>query len=71
MSERVVDAVERLKNVFQAIPGTQLSVAQAARLSGIDPSLCESVISALEDVHFLQRTQDGRYIYRRTDLPRT
>jgi hypothetical protein len=71
MGERVVEAIDRLKSVFREIPGTHLSIDQASRLSGIEPSLCESVISALEDAHFLKRTQDGRYRYGGTDSPRS
>jgi hypothetical protein len=70
MSEGVVAAVERLKGVFREIPGTHLSVEQASRLSGIEPSLCESLILALEDARVLNRTVDGRYFYRGTDSPR-
>ena len=53
MPERILQAVDRLKTLFEEIPGTQLSVAQASSLAGVEPSLCESVISALEDAHFL------------------
>jgi hypothetical protein len=63
MAERVIDAVQRLKSVFQEIPGTQLSVAQASRLTGMEPWLCESVVSALEQARVLKRTRDGRDLY--------
>lgn len=66
---RVVEAVERLKGVFLEIPGTRLSTAQAARLSGLDETYCESVLSALEDTRFLKRTGDGRYRHRAGDSP--
>lgn len=69
MSERVVEAVQRLKNAFREIPGTHLSAAEASRLTGIEPSLCESLISALEDARVLRRTADGRYFYRGADFP--
>jgi hypothetical protein len=69
MPERILEAVGRLKTLFEQIPGTQLSVGQASRLAGVEPSLCESVISALEDAHFLKRTQDGRYVHTGTDSP--
>jgi hypothetical protein len=68
-SPRVVEAVERLKGVFLEVPGTRLSAGQAARLSGIDPTLCESVLSALEDARFLRRTADGHYRHRAVDSP--
>jgi len=69
MPERIIEAVDRLKSVFLEIPGTHLSVAQASRLSGVEPSLCESLISALEDANFLKRTRDGRYRFGGTDSP--
>lgn len=58
---RIAEAVQRLKGVFLEVPGTQLSPAQATRLSGLDRGLCESVLLALEDEHFLKRGRDGRY----------
>ncbi|HEY7293182.1 MAG TPA: hypothetical protein VH583_25325 [Vicinamibacterales bacterium] len=70
MPQRVIEAIKRLTIVFQEIPETQLSVAQASRLAGVDPSLCEPVISALEDAHVLKRTHDGRYLYRPADASR-
>ena len=58
---RVTDAVQRLRGVFLEVPGTQLSLAQASRLSGLDQPMCESVLSALEDAQFLKRGRDGCY----------
>jgi len=66
---RVAEAIERLKGVFLEVPGTHLSTAQAARLSGLDEALCVSVLSALEDARFLKRTRDGRYRHRTADSP--
>jgi hypothetical protein len=60
---RIADAVQRLKGVFLEVPGTQLSVVQASELSGLEPSVCESVLSALEDARFLKRGRDGRYLH--------
>ena len=58
---RIADAIQRLKGVFMEVPGTQLSVAQAVQLSGLEASTCEYVLAALEDVRFLIRGKDGRY----------
>ena len=58
---RIADAVHRLRGVFLEVPGTQLSLAQASRLSGLDQPMCESVLSALEDAQFLKRGRDGCY----------
>jgi len=69
MSERIVEAVERLKSVFQESPGTHLTAAEASRLTGIAPSLRESLISVLKDARILRHAADGRYRYQGTDRP--
>ena len=58
---QVVVGVQRLKGVFLEIPGTRLTLADAAKLSGLDGPICEAVLGALEDAHFLKRSADGRY----------
>jgi hypothetical protein len=58
---RVTEGLERLKGVFLEIPGTQMNVADAARLSGLDHALCGVILSALEDARFLRRGRDGLY----------
>ena len=64
---RVAEAVQRVKGVFLDVPGTQLSIAQTSRLSGLEQDMCESVLLALEDAHFLKRARDGRYSRRTND----
>lgn len=54
-------AVERLKAVFLEVPGTQLSLGEASRLSGLEPGLCEPVLDALVAARFLTRGRDGRF----------
>jgi len=66
---RVVEAVLRVKAVFIEMPGTQVTLADAARLSGLDTPLCELVLSTLEQTHFLTRGRDGLYTRRTTDSP--
>ena len=63
------EAVERLKGVFLEIPGTRLTVGGAARLAGVDRTLCHEIMVALEDARFLKRGRDGRYRYRARDSP--
>jgi hypothetical protein len=70
MTKRVLVAVDRVKSVFEEIPGTLLSIDQASRLAGVERSLCESIISALEDARLVRRTPDGRYRSEWTDSPR-
>jgi hypothetical protein len=66
---RVADAIERLKGVFLEIPGTQLSVADATRLSGLDRNTCGAVLHALEDVRFIKRASNGLFVRRAADTP--
>ena len=66
-SPRVVDAVQRLKGIFLEMPGTQLSMADATRLSGLDRPICRIVLEALEDARFLKRRDDGIFLLRTRD----
>jgi hypothetical protein len=68
---RVNDAVLRLKAVFLEMPGTRLTPADAARLSGLDAPLCQLILYTLEETDFLKRGQDGLYMRRTLDSPRS
>ena len=59
---RVVDAVRRLKGIFLEMPGTELSMADATRLSGLERPVCRIVLEALEESHFLKRRRDGVFM---------
>ena len=52
---------QRLKAMYQEMPGMRLSVADAARLAGLDPAVCREILEALADVHFLKRARDGTF----------
>lgn len=65
---RVAEALQRVKGVFLELPGTPLSVDQVCQLSGLEQDMCESILLALEDAHFLTRARDGRYSRRAEDL---
>ena len=58
---RVVTALNRLKEPFLAVPGTEMSLADAASLSGLDSHLCGVLLSALVDRRFLVVGADGVY----------
>ena len=62
-------AIARLKEVFIEIPGTELSAADAARLSGLERTVCGAVLRALEDTRFLARRRNGRFVRRVADSP--
>jgi DNA-binding IclR family transcriptional regulator len=63
----VTEAVERLKAVFVEIPGTQLSLADASRLSGLERTTCRVVLEVLEDARLITRARNGLFIGRSPD----
>jgi len=50
--------------MFLEVPGTRLSAGQAARLAGIEPSLCRQILGSLLDSDFLKLSQDGTFMLR-------
>jgi hypothetical protein len=66
---RIIDAIERIKGVFLEVPGTQLSPAEASRMSGFEKATCVAVFQALEDSRFLARTRAGLFVRRSSDSP--
>jgi len=52
---------QRLKAMYQEMPGMRLSAVDVARLAGLDPSVCRDILEALADVHFLKRGHDGTF----------
>ena len=65
----VIDAVDQLKAVFLEMPGTRLTVAEAARLSGVEFPVCGSILNALTDAGFLRQRAGGVFVRRGTDSP--
>jgi hypothetical protein len=61
------EAVERLRGMFLDVPGTRLSVGEAARLSGVEHSICGDVLEALFQTCFLKRGLGGTFIRRQAD----
>jgi hypothetical protein len=51
--------VQRVRSEFNEMPGLRLTPAQAARLLGLQPPTCLSVINALVGAAFLRWTPDG------------
>jgi len=58
---RVVTALCRLKEPFLEVPSTEMSLSDAARLSGLDSNLCGLLLNALVDRRFLTVGPDGAY----------
>jgi DNA-binding IclR family transcriptional regulator len=61
---RVSEAVARLRGVFLETPSTELSLADAVRLSGVERPTCRIILEALEDARFLARDSRGLFIRR-------
>jgi hypothetical protein len=66
-SIRVVVALGRLKNLFLEFPDTLVSPDEASSLLALEPHQCQALLSALEDVRFLERTAQGKYSLRYTE----
>ena len=54
--------VERVRGEFLEMPDLQLTMAQAARLWGLDSAACRQVIDALVESAFLRWTAGGKII---------
>ena len=59
---RITEGVERLRSVFLDTPGTQLSVGDASKLSGLEWHTCRVVLEAFEDARFLMRGPNGLFV---------
>jgi hypothetical protein len=53
--------LRRIKAEYTEMPGLRLTVAQAARLWGLDRPSCLDVLDRLIGERFLQRRPDGTY----------
>ena len=61
-SRVVQDLVRRVRGEFLEMPGLRLTMQQARRLWRLDETLCNAVLAALVDAHFLARTSDGAFV---------
>jgi hypothetical protein len=52
-------AANRVRKEFLEMPGLRLTIRQAARLWGLEPTACEHVIEVLVRSEFLRRVPDG------------
>jgi len=50
---------DRLRGIFLEVPGPRLSVSQAARLAGVEPSVCRLILETLAQSQFLKSAPDG------------
>ena len=54
--------VDRVRGEFIEMPGLQLTMAQAARLWGMEQAACKAVIDALVEASFLRWTPAGTVV---------
>lgn len=54
--------LERLRAEFVEMPGLRVTVAEAQRLCGVEPTMCQAVLDALVDASFLYVKADGTYV---------
>ena len=54
--------VERVRGEFIEMPGLQLTMAQAARLWGLDLTACRNVVDVLVESAFLRWTAGGKIV---------
>jgi hypothetical protein len=52
----------RLKSMLLEVPGSEWTVADAAKLSGLEPSVCRAILYALTDSGFLSRRSNGAFV---------
>lgn len=55
------EILERIRGEYREMPGLQLSLTQACRLWGLDPSACEALLSALVAEGFLACRRNRAY----------
>jgi hypothetical protein len=53
--------IGRLRAEYLEMPGLRLTVAQAQRLCGVEPTMCQAILDALVDAKVLYRESDGQY----------
>lgn len=58
---RLAQLLTRVRGEFIEMPGMRLTPAQAWRLLGIKPALCQRVLRSLVNAQFLTCTPDGLY----------
>jgi DNA-binding IclR family transcriptional regulator len=63
-SERVDEALSRLKGLFLEVPDTVLSVKRASELTKLDEPTCLALLLALKQARFLSRSRVGDFSLR-------
>jgi hypothetical protein len=67
MKKQAMDAAElvgRVRGMFLEVPGTRLSVVQAARLAGVETSICRHILESLTQIDFLKMGRNETFMLR-------
>ena len=56
------EALERVKGMFLEMPGTEWTVTDAARLTGLDRTVCRAILEALQQRGFLSQRVGGVFV---------
>jgi hypothetical protein len=55
-------SIERVRAEYREMPGLSLTIRQAERLWGLEPSACRALFDVLHASGFLRRTSNGGYV---------
>ncbi len=58
---RIEDALQLLRSEYLDMPSLSLTAAEVARIVNVAPPTARTMLQALEDSRFLERTLDGRF----------
>jgi hypothetical protein len=56
------DDWNRLHSMLLEVPGGEWTVADGAKLSGVDPPVCHAIFNAMADSGFLARRSNGTFV---------
>ena len=56
------DNWNRLQSMVLEVPGGEWTVTDGAKLSGLDPSVCQAILKAMADSGFLARRSNGTFV---------
>ena len=59
-------ALLRIREVFRATPGIELTDTDVAKLAGLDPVECRIVLGELQRTHAIERLRDTVFVCRPT-----
>jgi len=65
---RLKEALAKVRRVFEAAPGVQLTTADTARVAGLDRQVCRVLLRMLSVAGFLERRPGGAFVRCSTDF---